>query len=80
MRCHNFSPFGETREPLNIDWFQTKEELYDLRADPAENRNLAEDRSVTARYRALRDSLVGSIYRPPEMGRLQAALTGAARR
>jgi arylsulfatase A-like enzyme len=62
-----------------IDWFQKKEELYDLGQDPGETRNLASetDTSLTASYRALRDSIVGDIYRPPEMNRLQMWLTGS---
>jgi arylsulfatase A-like enzyme len=62
-----------------IDWFQKKEELYDLGRDPRETRNLAIDSNprLTAPYRALRDSIVGDIYRPPEMNRLQMWLTGS---
>jgi arylsulfatase A-like enzyme len=62
-----------------IDWFQKKEELYDLRRDPGETRNLVSetDTAITASYRALRDSIVGDIYRPPEMNRLQMWLTGS---
>ena len=62
-----------------IDWFQKKEELYDLGRDPLETRNLASesDSAVTATYRALRDSIVGDIYRPPEMNQLQMWLTGS---
>jgi arylsulfatase A-like enzyme len=64
-----------------IDWFQQKEELYDLRTDPAESRNLARktDHDITSAYRALRDSVVGNIHRPSEVGRLQALLTGIHR-
>jgi arylsulfatase A-like enzyme len=65
-----------------IDWFQTREELYDLGRDPAETRNLASplDSAITAPYRALRDSIVGDIYRAPEMSRLQVVLTGSPAR
>jgi arylsulfatase A-like enzyme len=61
-----------------IDWFQQKEELYDLRTDPSETSNLAskDNRAITASYRALRDSVVGNIQRRREVGRLQARLTG----
>ena len=62
-----------------IDWFQRKEELYDLGNDPDETRNLASpsDSSITESYRALRDSIVGDIYRPSELNRLQIKLTGS---
>jgi arylsulfatase A-like enzyme len=65
-----------------IDWFQQREELYDLRNDPAEARNLArkDNGAITAPYRAFRDSVVGDIHRPPEVERLQGWLTGIIHR
>jgi arylsulfatase A-like enzyme len=65
-----------------IDWFQQKEELYDLRSDPTESTNLASqgDPDITAAYRAYRDSVGGTTRRPMEVGKLQGALTGIRNR
>ena len=56
---------------LYIDWFQEREELYDLRHDPDEEHDLAQDPDFAARLdevRSLKDSLVGHIKRPRERG------------
>lgn len=64
-----------------IDWFQQVEHLYNLVDDPEERHNLVSrvDSSVTGRYRALLDSLVGQKTRPIEVGRIPARLTGLRR-
>jgi hypothetical protein len=56
---------------LYIDWFQEREELYDLARDPEESVDLAklpEGDEALRPLRALRDSLVGHVRRPPERG------------
>ena len=65
-----------------IDWFQQREELYDLGRDSRELHNLAgeQDPAVTAPYRALRDSMIGRAYHRREVGKLQGRLTGIGTR
>lgn len=56
---------------LYIDWFQEREELYDLARDPEETRDLAqlpEGEEALLQLRALKDSLVGHVRRPVERG------------
>ncbi len=56
---------------LYIDWFQEREELYDLAHDPEESVDLAklpEGEDALRLHRALKDSLVGHVRRPPERG------------
>jgi arylsulfatase A-like enzyme len=56
---------------LYIDWFQEREELYDLARDPGETTNLApraEWQAALRHMRAAKDSLVGHVVRRPERG------------
>jgi hypothetical protein len=57
-----------------IDWFERRERLYDLSTDPDELQNLlpsADSVQLLAPFRVLKDHLVGTVVRAPELNALR---------